>query len=146
MTAAAHIARVQGKEQGTKYLEHTGGMQRAYSECAECKTLLILYYPVTKQEDLGCILGTTQNIRCSQEGTKHRDQSQSGAVPIALLSLASTTTPTLALEFNGNQTSYLSYLKRLSNHSATSAVPTVWYSKYMKRMQNQNRFPARTEN
>jgi hypothetical protein len=41
--AAAHIARVQGKEQGTRYLEHTGETQRAYSECAERKTLLILY-------------------------------------------------------------------------------------------------------
>jgi hypothetical protein len=38
-----HIARVQGKEQGTRYLEHTGEMQRAYSERAERKTLLILY-------------------------------------------------------------------------------------------------------
>jgi hypothetical protein len=42
-TAAAHIAKVQGKEQGTRYLEHTGEMQRAYSERAEWKTLLILY-------------------------------------------------------------------------------------------------------
>ena len=42
-TAAAHIARVQGKEQGTRYLERTGEMQRAYSERAERKTLLILY-------------------------------------------------------------------------------------------------------
>ncbi len=42
-TAAAHIARVQGKEQGTRYLERTGETQRAYSERAERKTLLILY-------------------------------------------------------------------------------------------------------
>jgi hypothetical protein len=42
-TAAAHIARVRGKEQGTRYLEHTGETQRAYSERAECETLLILY-------------------------------------------------------------------------------------------------------
>jgi hypothetical protein len=42
-TAAAHIARVRGKEQGTRYLEHTGEMQRAYSERAEHNTLLILY-------------------------------------------------------------------------------------------------------
>ena len=42
-TAAAHIARVRGKEQGTRYLEHTGETQRAYSERAEHKTLLILY-------------------------------------------------------------------------------------------------------
>jgi hypothetical protein len=41
-TAAAHIVRVRGKEQGTRYLEHTGETQRAYSECAERKTLLIL--------------------------------------------------------------------------------------------------------
>ncbi len=41
-TAAAHIARVQGKEQGTRYLEHRGEMQRAYSEPAEHETLLIL--------------------------------------------------------------------------------------------------------
>jgi hypothetical protein len=34
-TAAAHIARVRGKDQGTRYLERTGEMQRAYSECAE---------------------------------------------------------------------------------------------------------------
>jgi hypothetical protein len=43
ITATAHIARVRGKEQGTRYLEHTGETQRAYSECAERKTLLILY-------------------------------------------------------------------------------------------------------
>ncbi len=42
-TAAAHIARVRGKEQGTRYLEHTGEMQRAYSERTEHETLLILY-------------------------------------------------------------------------------------------------------
>ncbi len=42
-TAAAHIARVRGKEQGTGYLEHTREMQRAYSEHAERKTQLILY-------------------------------------------------------------------------------------------------------
>jgi hypothetical protein len=42
-TAAAHIARVRGKEQGTRCLEHTGETQRAYSERAERKTLLILY-------------------------------------------------------------------------------------------------------
>ncbi len=42
-TAAAHIARVRGKEQGTRFLERTGEMQRAYSEHAERKTLLILY-------------------------------------------------------------------------------------------------------
>ena len=40
-TAAAHIARVRGKEQGTRYLERMGEMQRAYSERAERKTLLI---------------------------------------------------------------------------------------------------------
>ena len=42
-TAAAHIARVRGKEQGTRYLLRTGEMQRAYSERAERKTLLIFY-------------------------------------------------------------------------------------------------------
>ncbi len=42
-TAAAHIARVRGKEQGTRYLERTGETQRAYSERAERETLLILY-------------------------------------------------------------------------------------------------------
>jgi hypothetical protein len=38
-TAAAHNARVRGKEQGTRYLERTGEAQRAYSEPAERKTL-----------------------------------------------------------------------------------------------------------
>jgi hypothetical protein len=42
-TAAAHIARVRGEEQGARYLEHTGETQRAYSERAERKTLLIFY-------------------------------------------------------------------------------------------------------
>jgi hypothetical protein len=42
-TAAVQIARVRGKEQGTRFLEHTGETQRAYSERAERKTLLILY-------------------------------------------------------------------------------------------------------
>ncbi len=42
-TAAAHIARVRGEEQGTRYLERMGEMQRAYSERAERETLLILY-------------------------------------------------------------------------------------------------------
>jgi hypothetical protein len=40
-TAAVHIARVRGKEQGTRYLERTGEMQRAYTERAERETLLI---------------------------------------------------------------------------------------------------------
>jgi hypothetical protein len=40
---AVHIARVWGKEQGTRYLERTGEMQKAYSERAEHETLLILY-------------------------------------------------------------------------------------------------------
>ncbi len=40
-TVAAHIARVRGKDQGTRYLERTGEMQRAYSERAERETLLI---------------------------------------------------------------------------------------------------------
>jgi hypothetical protein len=40
-TAAAHIARVRDKEQGTRYLERTGETQRAYSERTERKTLLI---------------------------------------------------------------------------------------------------------
>jgi hypothetical protein len=39
MTTAVHIARVWGKEQGTRYLERTGEMQRPYSEHAERKTL-----------------------------------------------------------------------------------------------------------
>jgi hypothetical protein len=39
MTAAAHVARVRGKEQGTRYLEHMGETQRPYSERAERKTL-----------------------------------------------------------------------------------------------------------
>ncbi len=38
-TAAAHVARVRGEEQGTRYLERTGEMQRPYSERAERKTL-----------------------------------------------------------------------------------------------------------
>jgi hypothetical protein len=42
-TAAAHIARVRGKEQGTRYLEHTDETQRAYSERAKRETILILY-------------------------------------------------------------------------------------------------------
>jgi hypothetical protein len=42
-TAAVHIARVQGEEQGTRYLERTGETQRAYSERAERETLLNLY-------------------------------------------------------------------------------------------------------
>jgi hypothetical protein len=42
-TAAVHIARVRGEEQGTRYLERMGETQRAYSECAERETLLVLY-------------------------------------------------------------------------------------------------------
>jgi hypothetical protein len=42
-TAAAHIARVWGKEQGARYLKHTEETQRAYSESAERETLLTLY-------------------------------------------------------------------------------------------------------
>ncbi len=38
-TTAAHVARVRGKEQGTRYLECTGEMQRPFSECAEHETL-----------------------------------------------------------------------------------------------------------
>jgi hypothetical protein len=42
-TTAVHIARVRGKEQGTRYLARTRETQRAYSERAERQTLLILY-------------------------------------------------------------------------------------------------------
>ncbi len=42
-TTAEHIARVRGKEQGTRYLERTGETKRAHSGHAECETLLILY-------------------------------------------------------------------------------------------------------
>ncbi len=42
-TTAAHIARVWGKEQGTRYLARTGETHRPYSGCTERKTLLILY-------------------------------------------------------------------------------------------------------
>jgi hypothetical protein len=38
-TAAAHVARVWGEEQGTRYLARMGEMHRPYSECAECETL-----------------------------------------------------------------------------------------------------------
>ncbi len=38
-TAAAHVARVRGEEQGTRYLERTGETQRPYSERAERETL-----------------------------------------------------------------------------------------------------------
>jgi hypothetical protein len=38
-TAAVHVARMRGEEQGTRYLECTGEMQRPYSECAEHETL-----------------------------------------------------------------------------------------------------------
>ena len=38
-TAAAHIARVRGEEQGTRYLARTWEIHRPYSERAECKTL-----------------------------------------------------------------------------------------------------------
>ena len=43
MTAAAHIARVWGKEQGTRYLARTGETYRSYSGRAERETLFILY-------------------------------------------------------------------------------------------------------
>ncbi len=42
-TAAAHFARVRGEEQGSRYLERMGEMQKAYSERAERETLSILY-------------------------------------------------------------------------------------------------------
>ena len=38
-TAAAHVARVWGEEQETRYLKRTGEMQRPYSERAERETL-----------------------------------------------------------------------------------------------------------
>ncbi len=38
-TAAAHVARVRGEGQGTRYLARTGETHRPYSECAERKTL-----------------------------------------------------------------------------------------------------------
>jgi hypothetical protein len=42
-TAAVHIARVRGKEQGTRYLARTGETHRPYSGRAERETLIILY-------------------------------------------------------------------------------------------------------
>ncbi len=91
-TAAADIARVWGKEQGTKYLERMGEMQRAYLERAECKKLLILHQPVTKQEDIRCILETIQNIRRSQERTKHKNQVSVRGLLIPLLALLASMT------------------------------------------------------
>jgi hypothetical protein len=88
-TAAAHIERVRGKDQGTRYLECTGETQKAYSERTACKTLLILYHPVTKQEDIGCILGTIQNIRCFQERRKCRNQASVRGCPDSATSLIS---------------------------------------------------------
>ncbi len=38
-TAAAHVARVRGEEQGTRYLERMGETQRPYSERAVQETL-----------------------------------------------------------------------------------------------------------
>ncbi len=38
-TAAVHVARVRGEEQGTRYLAHTEEMHRPYSEHAERETL-----------------------------------------------------------------------------------------------------------
>ncbi len=58
-----------------------------------------------------------------QERTKRRNQTSVRGLPVPLLALsASTTRPTPALEFHGNRTPDLSYLRRWSNHSATSAV------------------------
>ena len=37
--AAAHVAGVRGKEQGTRYLARMGETHWPYTECAECKTL-----------------------------------------------------------------------------------------------------------
>ncbi len=64
--AAAHVAGVQGKEQGTRYLARMGETYKPYSGRAERETLFILYEPVTKREDIGCILGTTRNIHRSR--------------------------------------------------------------------------------
>ncbi len=41
--AAAHVAGVRGKEQGTRYLARMGGTYRPYSGRTEHETLLILY-------------------------------------------------------------------------------------------------------
>jgi hypothetical protein len=43
--AAAHVAGVWGKEQGTRYLAHMGETYRPYSGRAARETLFILYYP-----------------------------------------------------------------------------------------------------
>jgi hypothetical protein len=51
-TTAAHIARVRGKEQGTRYQERTGETQRAYSERAERKTLLIFIGKTVRKPSL----------------------------------------------------------------------------------------------
>ncbi len=41
--AAAHVARVRGEEQGTRYLPRMGETYRPYSGCAERETLFILH-------------------------------------------------------------------------------------------------------
>jgi hypothetical protein len=44
-TTAAHVARVWGEEQETRYLARMGEMHRPYSERAECATLNVYTSP-----------------------------------------------------------------------------------------------------
>jgi hypothetical protein len=91
-TAAAHIDRVRGKEQGTRYLEHMGEMQRPYSECAEHKTLNFYISPQPSKKTLGVFWELLRIFVAPKNAQNAETKRQSGAVPIPLLALLASTT------------------------------------------------------
>jgi hypothetical protein len=94
-TTAVHIARVQGKEQGTRYLEHTGETQRAYSGCAERKTLLIFILARNQTRRHWVYSGNYPEhslLPRTRETQKPSVSRQSGAGPILLLALLASMT------------------------------------------------------
>ncbi len=91
-TAAAHVARVQGKEQGTRYLECTGETQRPYSEHAERETLNFYISSWPSKKTLGVFWELPRIFVAPKNAQNTETKHQSGAVPIPLLALSALTT------------------------------------------------------
>ncbi len=91
-TAAAHVARVRGKEQGTRYLAHMGKCIGPTPECAERKTLI----SILAHNQVGrhwVYSGHYPRIFVAPKNTQNVETKRwSGAVPILLLALSALAT------------------------------------------------------
>jgi hypothetical protein len=118
----AHIATVQGEEQGSStdcIWEDTTAL---FEPCRSTDTNLI-FGSITKCEDMGCAPGTTPEYLSLLQTHKTQKPSVSqGLYPILLLALlASTTSPYSSLGVTQDSNPQRQLLKALVYYSATSA-------------------------